>query len=131
MSASEAEILLEKHLEEVAQGFNVRAEWQFAPPRKWRFDFCCPPLRIACELEGAIWTQGRHTRGAGYQGDLDKYNAAAALGWTVFRFSTKDVLKGRDLECLRMWLAERQQRAGEKVAEDGTFEGIVVLDGIA
>ena len=107
MTATEAQILLEKHMEEFAHGFIIRSEYQFYPPRRWRFDFCIPPLKIAAELEGAIYTQGRHTRGVGYQSDLDKYNHAAALGWLVFRFSTRDVLRGRDLEVLKMWLQER------------------------
>ena len=111
MKATEAQILLEQHLAEFSQGFAVRSEYRFAPPRRWAFDFCIPPLRLAFELEGGIWVQGRHTRGKGYQGDLDKYNTASSLGWTVFRFSTQDVLTGRDLDFLRMWAEERRKVA--------------------
>ena len=64
------------------------AEHRFAVPRRWRFDYCWPTERVALEVEGATWTQGRHTRGAGYRKDCEKYNAAAALGWIVIRATT-------------------------------------------
>lgn len=62
-------------------------EYRFAPPRMWRFDFALPAHRVAVEIDGAVWTQGRHTRGAGYERDCEKLNTAAALGWRVFRLT--------------------------------------------
>lgn len=105
MTQSEAEVLMEHHLRELfGDGSRViAAELAFHPKRKWRFDYAVPELHLAVEIEGGIWSGGRHTRGQGFQGDLDKYNAAALCGWTVFRFSTEDVMQGRDLECLRAW----------------------------
>lgn len=61
------------------------AELQFHPTRKWRFDWCWPTRMVALEVEGGIWTRGRHTRGQGYLQDIDKYNAAQLLGWKVLR----------------------------------------------
>jgi very-short-patch-repair endonuclease len=61
-------------------------EYRFAPPRKWRFDFCIIAAKIAIEVEGNAWNVaggGRHMQDK----DLDKYNHAAALGWRIFRFS--------------------------------------------
>ena len=60
-------------------------EYRFHAVRKWRFDYAFPALMIALEVEGGVWTGGRHTRGAGYLGDVDKYNEAALLGWLVLR----------------------------------------------
>ena len=60
-------------------------EYRFHPVRRWRFDFAWPVSKVAVELDGGTWTQGRHTRGAGYRGDCEKLNAAALLGWRVFR----------------------------------------------
>jgi very-short-patch-repair endonuclease len=69
------------------EGPKLDAEFHFHPGRKWRFDFAHPATRIAVELEGGVFTSGRHTRPAGFVADCDKYNAAAALGWRVFRLT--------------------------------------------
>lgn len=60
-------------------------EFVFAPPRKWRFDYCWPRQKVALEVEGGVWTRGRHTRGAGFLKDMEKYNEAARLGYLVLR----------------------------------------------
>lgn len=60
-------------------------ELVFAPPRKWRFDFAWVGQCVALEVEGGIWTGGRHTRGSGFTKDMEKYNEAAARGWRVIR----------------------------------------------
>jgi hypothetical protein len=52
-----------------------QAEFTFAKPRKWRFDFAWPEHRAAVELEGGIHIGGRHTRGVGFEKDMEKYNA--------------------------------------------------------
>lgn len=70
-------------------GEPLKSEYRFHPKRKWRFDFADPFQKIAIELEGGVWTGGRHTRPEGFTKDCEKYNAAALLGWRVFRFTTK------------------------------------------
>jgi very-short-patch-repair endonuclease len=62
-------------------------EYRFAPPRRWRFDYAWPDKKVAMEIEGGVWIRGRHTRGAGYIRDMEKYNMATKLGWRVFRFT--------------------------------------------
>lgn len=89
--------------EEVGHGKGIRQRLKDADLKDWRFDVAIPSLRIAIEIEGGIHTGGRHTRGKGYAGDVDKYNAATVLGWKVLRYthiyhSYSDVLK--DLERL-------------------------------
>ncbi len=61
-------------------------ELRFHPSRRWRFDFAFPDKKIAVEVEGGIWARGRHTRGGGYAGDVEKYNEAVKLGWRVLRY---------------------------------------------
>jgi hypothetical protein len=99
---SEAHILLEIQLKEL--GLEFRPEFKFHPRRKWRFDYLLRPKwkgSQAIEIEGAIWTQGRHTRGQGYLGDLEKYREAAAMGYKVYRFSTQEVLSGKAREFIK------------------------------
>jgi len=62
-------------------------EYRFAPPRRFRFDFAWPDKLIAVELEGGVWSRGRHVRGKGYESDCEKYNLAQSLGWSVYRFT--------------------------------------------
>lgn len=88
-----------------AQGLpRALAEHQFHPERKWRFDFAWPATQrierqnesgetssiisyesggVAVEVQGGIWTKGRHTRGAALLKEWEKLNTAAALGWRV------------------------------------------------
>lgn len=65
-------------------------EHRFHPERKWRFDYAIPDLKIAVEVDGAVWTGGRHNRAAGYIADMEKLNTAASMDWLVLRFTTDD-----------------------------------------
>ena len=72
---------------EALGGPPLESEFQFADGRKWRFDFCHVASMTAIEIEGGIWSKGRHTRGSGYLADCEKYNAAATMGYVVFRLT--------------------------------------------
>ena len=72
-----------------AAGIVVK-EYKFHEVRKWRFDYAFPDVKVASEVDGAVWTQGRHTRGAGYLGDMEKLNTAASMGWLVLRITPDD-----------------------------------------
>jgi very-short-patch-repair endonuclease len=63
----------------------LEREYKFLDDRRFRFDFAFLPKRIAIELEGAVWTGGRHTRGSGFVKDAEKYGLAALEGWLIFR----------------------------------------------
>jgi hypothetical protein len=63
-------------------GLNAVPEYQFAPPRKWRFDFAFEN-RVALEVQGGIFSGGRHTRGAALLKEMEKLNTAAKMGWRV------------------------------------------------
>lgn len=77
------------------------AEYRFAPPRRWRFDWAWPDALIAVEQEGGVWVQGRHTRGSGFVKDIEKYNHAAAAGWRVLRATPKQIDSGEVFPLLR------------------------------
>jgi hypothetical protein len=101
--AKEANLVLEAHLRH--SGLDFEREWQFYEERKWKADYRVESTggTVLLEIEGAVWTQGRHTRGSGYVKDLEKYRTAAAIGYKVFRFSTGEVLDGTAKEFLRKW----------------------------
>ena len=75
-----------------AHGLTAIPEYRFCD-RKWRFDFAFDPegAKVALEVQGGIFTQGRHTRGAALLKEMEKLNTAASLGWRVL-YSTPDNL---------------------------------------
>jgi very-short-patch-repair endonuclease len=70
--------------------------------RRWRFDFAWPALRLAVGVEGGTWTAGRHSRGAGYEADCEKYAAALIDGWRVLRVTTGQVRSGAAISWCRL-----------------------------
>jgi very-short-patch-repair endonuclease len=97
MPKSQYEELFALHLRANGLPVPVR-EHRFHPVRKWRFDFAWPGRMIAVEVEGGTWTRGRHTRGAGYERDTEKYNTATEYGWKVYRFTSGQVERGEAIE---------------------------------
>lgn len=93
---SEGEVILATALR--ASKIEFEQEFKFHPTRKWRADFHLKGRKILVEVEGGIWSNGRHTRGKGYLGDLEKYNAATMMGYQVIRFSTEQVKSGKAIE---------------------------------
>jgi len=66
-------------------------EYRFHPTRKWRFDYAFVEYKIALEVEGGIWSGGRHTTPEGFYNDMEKYNKAACMGWRVLRVTPEAV----------------------------------------
>ena len=62
-------------------------EYRFCD-RRFRFDFAWPDKKIAVEIEGGIYSGGRHVRGKGFENDCEKHNLAQRLGWKVYRFTS-------------------------------------------
>lgn len=79
----------------------VVKEFQFHPTRRWRFDYAIPSHRIALEVEGGVFSKGRHTRGAGFIGDIEKYNEATRLGWRVVRTVPWELNTRKTVQLLR------------------------------
>ena len=59
--------------------------------RKWRADFAHLPSRTLIEIEGGIYVNGRHNRGAGFAADLEKYLEASLAGWRVVRLGPNEL----------------------------------------
>ena len=81
-------------------------EYRFAPPRRWRADFCYPEQHLLIEVDGGTWMRGRHVTGAGYEADCDKLNTATMLGFRILRFTSAHVLDGRAVALIAQALGE-------------------------
>jgi hypothetical protein len=97
----------------------AQVEFKFHPARKWKFDFAFGVVGarseelgdrmpgfdsdantkllaarfspLAIEVQGAIWTGGRHSRGSGLVKEYEKMNAAAVLGWRVMYCTPQEI----------------------------------------
>lgn len=114
MSKSRLESRMEIQLEQEGLGPFAR-EYRWHPQRKWRADFAWPAKRVMLEVEGAVWTGGRHTFGSGFRDDAIKYAEAALAGWLVIRASPDMV---RDRTALHLVV-----RALRKASEAHTTAG--------
>jgi very-short-patch-repair endonuclease len=85
-------------------------EVQLIPGRRWKFDFSHCLYRLICEIEGGIWSGGRHVTGSGFQRDCEKYNAATLKGWRVFRFTAEMVQSGDALRTIEAALTKFGER---------------------
>jgi very-short-patch-repair endonuclease len=72
-------------------GPDLEAEFRFHSERRWRADFAHLPSRTLIEIEGGIYINGRHNRGAGFAADLEKYLEASLAGWRVIRLGPNEL----------------------------------------
>lgn len=96
---------------ELPSGWPEREYWttehRFHPTRKWRFDFAYVALKIAVEQEGGIWIRGKSGHGGAHSlptnilRDMEKSNAAQALGWRIFRFTPTQIRNGEAATFMR------------------------------
>lgn len=82
-------------------GVDCVKEFRFCPERRWRYDYAIPAHKIALEVEGGVWTNGRHTRAQGFLGDVEKYNWGTLMGWRIFRTTPSALYSADTLNLLR------------------------------
>lgn len=84
-------------------------EFRFHPIRKWRWDAAWPGRMLAVEFQGGVWRHGRHTRGAGFTADCEKYAVGAVMGWRLIPVTTEQLNAGWLWELLdcEPWTATR------------------------
>ena len=92
--------MLFKTLIQQQTGLKVEMELRFCK-RFWKFDYAIPEKLVAVEIEGGVYTKGRHTRGQGYVKDLEKYNAAIELGWVVLRYTPGQQFYSKTIEQIK------------------------------
>lgn len=81
-------------------------EVTFHRTRKWRFDFAWRAPKVALEMDGGVFSGGRHVRGQGFLDDMAKLNAATLLGWRVFRCTPDTLCDPATLHMVREALAQ-------------------------
>jgi len=109
VSAAEEELV--RQLD--AAGIDYIRELRFAAPRRFRFDFALAAHKVAIEVEGGQWVSGRHSRGAGFSSDLEKYELALLAGWTVYRCNPAMVKAGQALRTIRTLIGLREGSYGQ------------------
>ena len=80
-----------------------RTEWEFSGRRKWRIDYSWPDPdeMVALEVEGGVYTRGRHTRGSGFMKDMEKYNALALAGYRLIRCTPNTLATQATIDLIR------------------------------
>ena len=76
-------------------------EYRFHPLRRWRADLAFPEFMLLVEVEGGVWINGRHTSGAGYSKDIEKYNATQMMGYRLLRFTPAMVMSGEAIASIQ------------------------------
>lgn len=56
--------------------------------KRYRLDFAHPLSLTGVEIQGGVYSRGRHVTGSGYERDCRKYNLAYTSGWTIFLLSS-------------------------------------------
>lgn len=98
LKRSPLEVLLSWQMDQA--GLLYVSEYRFHPVRKWRIDFAFEPHKLAIEVEGGVWSGGRHTRGTGFEADCEKYNALTLAGWRLLRFTDKPIKSGEAVQAI-------------------------------
>lgn len=81
-------------IERILTSLNIPApkkEYKFYAERKWRIDYAFPDIKLAIEIEGGIWNNGRHNRAKGFIKDMEKYNKLTELGWRLLRYQPSNI----------------------------------------
>lgn len=68
-------------------------EVELVAGRDWRCDFVWKEKMLVVEIEGGVFTGGRHVRGKGFTQDVRKYRELEKRGYRVLRFTTEMVEK--------------------------------------
>ena len=92
----------------------VEEEHMFAPVvdgkhiRRWRFDVALPEHLVAVEVDGSVFTGGRHGGKPSAIRDIEKRQAAACCGWRMIPVTPDMCLNGRALDVV-MFAIEREE----------------------
>lgn len=75
-------------------------EYRFCE-RGWRLDWAWVEDKIAIEIQGGLFVQGRHNQGASLVKEYEKLNEAQVMGWRVFLVTPQQVNNGLAFELVK------------------------------
>lgn len=88
---------------------NLDTEYTFHDHRDWRFDYACPDVKVAIEVEGVNYGgKSRHRTPGGFEDDAEKYHEATRMGWTVWRITPR-MLDAPHLEDIAKMIQDRRK----------------------
>lgn len=93
-------------------------EFRFHPVRRWRFDLASPETRLACEIQGGIFTYGAHSRPSGQLKDYEKFSEAAIMGWRIVLVSSLEIRNGQALDRLKRALEWEPPKCSDCLLKD-------------
>ncbi len=79
-------------------------EYRFCFGRRWRIDYYFEAdngRRVGLEVEGGVWSAGRHVRPKGFLADIEKYNQMAMQGIFLLRTTPDKLLSAETIENLK------------------------------
>jgi very-short-patch-repair endonuclease len=101
MSKSELEQELEFQLYAAHLDEGMVREFMFLKPRRrYRADFAWPELKLLVEVEGGVYSGGRHVRGKGFTEDLHRSNLAQLENYMILRFTGEQIKSGLALDLI-------------------------------
>lgn len=76
---------------DILSGPELVREYRFHQGRRWKADFAQLESRVLIEIEGGVWSRGRHVSPKGFMRDAEKYLTATLEGWTVIRLTSEQL----------------------------------------
>ena len=76
-------------------------EHRFHPKRLWRMDYAWPESKVALEVDGGIWINGGHNRGAQIVKTWEKENRANVMGWHILKCEPKTLMSEQTINLLK------------------------------
>lgn len=110
----------------IAQQYVVKSKRHQTPERKlaktYKIDFAFQELKLAIEIQGGTYRNGRHNRGKGYAEDRKRIRDLQYMDWVVLEYTTDDLQPGTKRATIAEVvlfvdkLSDRQSVAGKKAA---------------
>ncbi len=83
-----------------------QTEFMFAPPRKFRADYCWPEAMVIVEQNGGVWRKGGHSSGLGILRDYEKSNLAQLAGYLFLVFTPQQLALDSTIQTLKVVLGQ-------------------------